>query len=35
VSLDEPLAILDLEWRPEMVCAVPATGRVVKTLDRK
>ena len=35
LGLDEPLAILDGDWRPEEVYSAPPTGRSIKALDRK
>lgn len=35
VDLDAPLSILDMDFRPEEVCGAPATGRMIRGLDRK
>ncbi len=35
LGLDESLAILDGDWRPEEVYSAPPTGRAIKALDRK
>jgi len=35
LGLDEPLAILDGDWRPDEVYYAPPTGRAIKALDRE